>query len=117
MKESTINLMKRMDRYAGIPALYLLRMLRPILDPTHPEENVEIRKILMVKLWGIGNLVMILPLIRAVRNQYPDAAIHFFTLEGNKELLKNVPFLDGLISKQTPEEQKRVDELFAQLNE
>ncbi len=99
MNESTINLMKAADRYLGIPVLYGLRLLKPILGPS-PPASPEIRTILMVKLWGIGNLVMILPLIRAVRNRYPRASLHFLTLKCNEELLENAGYLDGLITFQ-----------------
>jgi ADP-heptose:LPS heptosyltransferase len=52
----------------------------------------------MIKLWGIGNLVMILPLIRAVRRHYPHAEIHFLTLEHNAGMLQHVAGLDRLIT-------------------
>lgn len=99
MNESTINRMKLLDRYMGIPGLYLLNGLRSFFSAPAPLP-VEINKILMIKLWGIGNLVMIIPLMRAVRRQYPNAEIHFLTLESNRKLLEPLSDLDRLITFQ-----------------
>jgi len=55
----------------------------------------------MIKLWGVGNLVMIIPLIRAVRRRFPDARIHFLTLESNADLLTPLPEIDDVITLKT----------------
>jgi ADP-heptose:LPS heptosyltransferase len=99
MNETTMNRMKILDRYLGIPGLQVLRLVRGFLLPA-PKAPERIEKILMVKLWGIGNLIMIIPLIRAVRRQYPDASIHFLTLESNRKLLQPLNALDGIITFQ-----------------
>jgi len=87
-----------MDRYLGVPILLSLKAVQALVKPRPTKTPIPVNKILMIKLWGIGNLVMILPLIRAVRNHYPDASLHFLTLKGNEALLKNTPHLDGLIT-------------------
>ncbi|MHC4945181.1 MAG: glycosyltransferase family 9 protein [Planctomycetota bacterium] len=97
MNEAKINRMKIFDRYLGIPGLHVLKFLQALLIPAPPAPE-KIDKILMVKLWGIGNLVMIIPLIRAARRQYPDASIHFLTLESNRKLLEPLASLDGIIT-------------------
>ncbi|MFH2000434.1 MAG: glycosyltransferase family 9 protein [Planctomycetota bacterium] len=89
--------MKIADRYLGIPLLYLIKLLLGLFQRPSGNE-IEIRKILMIKLWGIGNLVMIIPLIRAVKKQYPQADLYFLTLRGNEPLLRPVPSVNHLIS-------------------
>lgn len=89
--------MKLIDRYLGIPLLYLVRGGKALFARRRAD-SVKVEKILMIKLWGIGNLVMILPLIRAVRRQHPHAVIHFLTLAHNAEMLKHVPSLDRVIT-------------------
>ena len=91
------NRMKLIDRYLGIPLLYLVRGCKTLFSRRRPDP-VQVERILMIKLWGIGNLVMILPLIRAVRRHYPRAKIHFLTLEHNADLLRAVTGLDRLIT-------------------
>ncbi|MBU0756355.1 MAG: glycosyltransferase family 9 protein [Planctomycetes bacterium] len=99
MNEVTINRMKLIDRYLGIPGLLLFRYLKAVFSHPSPAP-IEIRKILMVKLWGIGNLVMILPLIHATRRRFPRAEIYFLTLKGNQDLLAPVSELDGILTIQ-----------------
>jgi len=60
------------------------------------EGTIEVKRILMVKLWGIGNLVLILPIIGMVRRRFPDAEIHFLTFSGNRTLLEGNPNLDRI---------------------
>lgn len=89
--------MKFMDRFIGIPLVYLIKMCLSIFQRS-PKNPVKINKILMVKFWGIGNLVMIIPLIKAVKKQHPHAELTFLTLRGNETLLNPVEELDHLIS-------------------
>ena len=101
MKERSLNFLKLVDRYVGIPALYILAAVRGGLSLLLPPRACSVRTVVMVKLWGVGNLVMIIPLIRAVRGRFPEARIHFVTLEGNAELLQALPELDGITTLKT----------------
>lgn len=75
----TIELKKLLDRRLGRPLLAALsggsaRHLDPPADP---------RTILVVKLWGFGNLAMVLPCADALRRRYPSARIDLLTLTSN----------------------------------
>lgn len=98
MRERSLNFLKLLDRYAGIPTLYLLAGIRALLSILFPPRTVRVRTIVMVKLWGVGNLVMIIPMIRAVRQAFPDARIHFLTIDRNAEFLETLPDLDSIIT-------------------
>ncbi len=98
MQERSLNFLKLLDRYAGIPALYLLAGLRALFSILFPPRNVEVRTIVMVKLWGVGNLAMIFPMIRAVRQAFPGARIHFLTIDRNAEFLETLTDLDSIIT-------------------
>jgi lipopolysaccharide heptosyltransferase II len=90
-----LNLAKYVDRYAGILLCYLLAALHLFREMIAPREGaVRVRRILMAKFWGIGNIVMLLPVIRLVRRRYPDAEIHFLTLRRNREILDGFRDLD-----------------------
>jgi len=59
-----------------------------------PLENaspVRVRRVLCVKFYGLGNIVMLLPVIQAMKRRHPDAEIDFLTLEGNCTLLERSP--------------------------
>lgn len=54
-------------------------------------------RILLIKLWGLGNLSMILPLARAIRELYGSAEIDLLTLEANREFATACPHVDHVI--------------------
>ena len=101
LKERSISFLKSFDRFAGVPALYTLAGLRSFLSLFLPPRKVRVRTIVMAKLWGVGNLVMIIPLIRAVRRRFPEGRLYFLTLERNAELLRDIPELDGILTLKT----------------
>ena len=50
-------------------------------------------RILIVKLWAIGDIVMATPLVQSIRETYPDACIHWIADHRYAPILQN---LDGL---------------------
>ena len=92
-----LALVKYVDRYVGIVLCYAVSVFHLFREMIRPaEDTIEAHRILLVKLWGLGNVVMILPVIRAMRRRYPDAEIHFLTISSNREILEHCPDLDGL---------------------
>lgn len=79
---------RRVDRYVGpvlLGALFVLmrwRVRRVVQgDP---------KAILLVKLHGIGNIVLLLPVLRRIRRRYPNATIDFLTFRSNEGILDGV---------------------------
>lgn len=81
-----LKLVRWVDVYIGIPLAYLMRF-RALLCKA-PSGSREYKKILLVKFWGIGNVVMLLPTAAALKKMYPAAAVDFLTLTGNKEVAR-----------------------------
>lgn len=71
-----------LDRYAGLLACGLLSMTGRRRGPLPAAP----RKILVLKFWEGGLIVMGAPWYRALRRRYPSAEIHFLTLDVNAEL-------------------------------
>lgn len=83
------------DRFAGALLCALLLALRPLLrrrDPGSGDARVE--KILIVKMWGIGSIVLASPLFDEIRRVHPGARIDFMTLEENQPILGLYPQVD-----------------------
>src|SRR3989442_11320353 len=60
----------------------------PLRRPPRPAP----RRILAIKFYGLGNVVMLLPVIQALQRRYQEAEIDFLTLEGgNVALLARSP--------------------------
>jgi ADP-heptose:LPS heptosyltransferase len=92
-----LNLAKYLDRYLGILLCYLFAALALFREMVAPREGtIRVRTVLLAKLWGIGNLVMLLPILGMVRRRYPKARIHFLTLERNREVFLGRREIDRL---------------------
>jgi len=75
-----LNWSRAIDRHMGG---MLLRLLPRGTSPGGLAG--EPRRILVIKLHGIGNIVMMLPALRALRRCYPNAEIELLTLSSNRE--------------------------------
>jgi lipopolysaccharide heptosyltransferase II len=97
-----MGLGRRIDAWAGLLLCALLygfarvraRLGGPALPrwgaPTPPQPEappLRPRRVLAIKLWGLGNLVMIVPILDALRRAAPGVEIDFLTLEANRPLL------------------------------
>lgn len=54
-------------------------------------------KILLIKLWGLGNLTVIWPLINRIKEKYPDSSIFFLTFGINRDFLERNKNIDRVI--------------------
>ena len=93
-----LSLAKAADRYVGIALCALLAALRFLRELFAPrEETVQARTILCIKFWGLGNIVLLLPVLRRLRERWPEAHIVFVSLRRNHELLDACPYVDRAI--------------------
>ncbi len=79
----------RMIDAAGSP-------LRPLLSP-RPATTAPVRNILVLEPWFIGDLVLATPILRALREKYPDARITLLGKQHAAELLENSGLVDDVI--------------------
>lgn len=61
-------------------------------------KNLEKRKILIVRFSSIGDIILTTPVVRCLKNHYPDSEIHFLTKEKYVNLMCNNPHIDKIIS-------------------
>jgi len=92
-----LRFVRAVDKYLGIFLCHFLYSIEKTTKAIFRKENgKEKKKVLMIKFNGIGNIVMILPTIRAVRKHYPEAQLDMFTLFTNKEVLMHNPWIDNV---------------------
>lgn len=90
-----LSFAKAIDRFVGVAVCYLLAGLRAVREFVAPREGlVEAKSILLVKFWGLGNVVLLLPVLRLLRERHPTARITFVSLARNRALLDACPHLD-----------------------
>ena len=71
---------------------YLARICNLLLPPNNNDNKLHTvnppKKLLIIKLWGIGNLVIIWPLINEIKHKFPSSDITFLTFDLNKGFLE-----------------------------
>ena len=106
----SMNLARRLDTWGGlvicailfglsrVAALFGGPRLPPMRATTPPRPGtppLRPRRVLAIKFYGLGNIVMVLPVVQALREAFPDVEVDFLTLEENRTLLER----SGLISR------------------
>lgn len=86
-----LHLMRFIDKYIGwiicvkLSAIaYCLRLFRKKISP----DSRSVKNILVMKFWGIGSIILSTPLLKALRDKFPDSNIVFLTLTKNNEIVK-----------------------------
>jgi ADP-heptose:LPS heptosyltransferase len=110
------NLARRLDRRIGVVLCLVLflwerltgwltgRRTVPSFLATTPPRAAPIpapRRVLGIKFYGLGNTVMLVPVLAAVRERFPDAEVDFLTLRGNASLLERSGVADRVIGVDT----------------
>ena len=97
------------DRWVGVVAhlgLYGVgratgRRLAPLRATTPPVEGrtwAPPRRLLGIKFYGLGNIVMLLPTLRELRAEFPGIEIDFLTLPANAPLLARTGLVDRILT-------------------
>jgi len=58
----------------------------------------EVKKFLIVRFSSIGDIVLTSPVVRCLKNRYPNSEIHYVTKIQNRILLENNPYIDKVFS-------------------
>ena len=91
------RLQQYLDRYLGIPLNLLLRLLpnrAPIPDTP--------KKILFIQLSALGDTILAIPAIRAIRHAFPNAELTVLAAPTNLNYLAHCPYIDQRIPFRTP---------------
>lgn len=86
-----IRLAKLADEYAG--RLLIRAAGRRSRNPNGRPPRAPVRKILFIKFWGIGSIILSEPALRWLRQRYPEAEIHYLTFAHNRGLFELIPWV------------------------
>ena len=84
----TTEQMRWIDNFVGKPICYLLT-LYAWAKHLFPKKKKPFKTILFTKYLGMGSIVQATPLIRSVKNTYPEARLIFLTFSDNEGLIKS----------------------------
>jgi ADP-heptose:LPS heptosyltransferase len=87
-----------LDRFlgvvVGIPLNYLVRLMGKIMRFDHSLDR-EMKKIVVCKFKGMGSIIQATPLLKTLRNRYPNAEIIFVTSVENEKIVSKITCING----------------------
>lgn len=89
-----IPLYKLIDKWIGTPLAWLLGNLISKSSKESLPGNPQ--KIMIIKLWAIGDSIVMLPMISALRQRFPKAEIDILCRDRNKEVFECVPGITSI---------------------
>ena len=89
------HLQKQLDRYLGIPLCFLLGGFRWRASPVRIAEP---RKILFLQLSALGDTILAVPTLRAIRHRFPNAHLTILASPINLDYLARCPYIDERVA-------------------
>lgn len=89
----------RLDQVLGLPLCllaFLLHQPARLLRRSPPERPA--RRILVIKFLGLGSVLLATPMLRALRERWPDARITFLTFASNAALVSRLECVDEVVT-------------------
>ena len=89
-----IDLVRKIDYWAGVPACWLLTATSFLLKPFIRKPSPEPKKFLFIELSEMGSAILAYPTMRAIKKQYPSAELFFMIFEKNRasvDILNMIP--------------------------
>jgi ADP-heptose:LPS heptosyltransferase len=88
------KLMSKIDWYLGIPLCYLFGFIRKTKGFFIKKKDEKIEKILLIKFFGLGSIVLSAPSIIALKDKYPGVKIYFLSFSNNKSIFEILNLTD-----------------------
>lgn len=79
---ASVKLIKFLDKYAGFPSCLFLSAFGIFMG----KKSSDFRNILAIQLWGLGETILTLPAIEALRQKYKKSRIDVLVTDRNKEV-------------------------------
>jgi ADP-heptose:LPS heptosyltransferase len=90
-----------LDRRVGVPVAWLLNLaahvLGKVLRRNHGITAANVRTIVFAKYVGMGSIIQATPLIRTIKNRFPQARIIFVTNHSCRQLVERLEHIDAII--------------------
>lgn len=96
---SKFNKLRFLDRKLGIPLCNFFYLVKKtfFLHGRHKFDRMKVKKILVIKIWGMGSIILASPVFQNLRQRFPEAEIWFLTKEGMENIYPT-KFFDRIIT-------------------
>jgi ADP-heptose:LPS heptosyltransferase len=96
-----IRSVKFLDELFGPPICLILDVYNTFKKIFIKARLLPVNKILIIKFFGMGSILTMGPMIRALKAKFPNAKIDIFTFNGNKEICRLTNLFDRIITINT----------------
>lgn len=95
-KAMSMDRMKAIDHYVGIPVCWVLGSLAACVPFLRGHRGLPLnpKRILIIKFFGMGHVLMATPLLKAIREGYPNAHLIFMTFDSTAPLVTRLGLAD-----------------------
>lgn len=97
MLKHMLNFEKQIDRTIGTWACRILGFLRRKRNLLHFQFERDVHTLLFIKLIAIGDLIVLLPMVKAFKTRFPDKKIIFLASPRVREVVEGQPFIDEIL--------------------
>ena len=94
----SISIMKFIDEYLGRIAVGIITLFRSSSGKKKTHKKNISKKILFIKFWGIGSIILTSPAVRSVKAAYPGSKISYLTLKNNSDICGELELADEIIT-------------------
>jgi lipopolysaccharide heptosyltransferase II len=91
-----IDILRALDRLLGDFFVFIKPPKCVLREKTI--KSKAIRRILVIKFWGLGSILLMTPTLKALKTRYPQAEITILTLEQNKKLCERINLIDHVVT-------------------
>lgn len=98
-----VDLVRKIDYWAGVPACWLLTAMSFLLKPFVRKPSPSPKKFLFIELSEMGSAILAYPTMRAIKKQYPSAELFFLIFEKNRasvDILNTIPRENVLVIRE-----------------
>ena len=96
----TTRYMRLIDKVIGTPVCIILAMLFRILHQfipvSAPYPANEVKRILCIKFFGAGSILLATPLFAGLKRKYPHAKLMLITFDSNMEFAAEIKYIDEI---------------------
>ncbi len=83
---------RSLDQAVGVPLVKILSLFSRA-----PKNKPEIKRLLLIKLAAVGDTIVLIPVLRALRQSHPSLQIDWLISPINQQIAKTVPYINNFI--------------------
>jgi ADP-heptose:LPS heptosyltransferase len=93
--------MKLLDRWVGGPICLLLNFFQNVSNVLPKPTGFPVRKILVMKFFGVGSILLATPMLRALKCSETHLSIGFLTFTSNRSMVERLGLVDVVYTLNT----------------